>query len=1096
MIAIIYNKYEKPEYLKEVIVMRGKRLAIRRGLTAILTFLLVLSIVSTNALLNYAAMISGFLGTSSSKIVTTGDTQDTVYYKSEFGDYNSDNLAKLEEAAFEHNRNEVREGSVLLKNVASALPLAESERKVTLFGHASYEPMFRTFAAGSTLTSVPEKTTDLREALESKGFQINQTLWDAYADDPAAKYEKSHAGGGGGGAPAGGGAGAGGASAPAGAGGAGAPARGPGGGEITIENGVKAGGATGTENPGNFYEKYASSWEEDYNDAAIVVISRQGSESADILVSEPDDDGSGPISGLALHKNEKDMMDVVASSGFGKIIVLVNSPYAIELGWLDDYSVDACLWISTPGSAGFGGVAEILTGIVNPSGQLADTFAADSLSSPAVVNGNGNTPKWANVDEIHDSGILTDGTGQHPLDNENVVSYVNTQQENIYIGYKYYETRYADGVTGQGDALSSVGAFASQGSGWNYADEVCYPFGFGLSYTTFSQEIESVKYDEATDTYDVNVKVANVGGVPGKKAVLLYVQTPYGDYEKQNNVEKSAVVLVGYEKSKLLAAGESETLTITVDRYLLASYDQTLAKGYILSGGTSYFAVGGSAHDALNNILSAQGYTGLTDFDGSSIPGNPNGAKTIPTGLPESNNTPDTQAYSHSAATGMRVTNLFDYADYNYYRNDTGETIKYLSRQDWSGTFPVKPAEVLLKGAEMETLMQGNVYTTSADAVPVNSINQNQTNNLTFVMMKDVPWEDEATWNSFLDQFTLEELASFVKDMPGNFPMDKIALPEIRHADGCDSAVAAFPETLGYGENETPNTYNAGLGSVVYSSLFTASYNKDIQKRRGELMAEEMLFSKINISSTGGGDLRRTPFSGRNAEYYSEDSNLCSFVGEIELGAMQERGVIGGPKHFTANDQEFMRLGVNIFTTEQALREGSLRGFEYVLRSDKANLHNTMTTNVRIGMKWTPLNKELLTDVLRGEWGFTGTTNTDASFTWPNGFVGNIIPALMAGTDNNFGNTKDDASQRYLAYINEHNDGDMVLRLREVVKNCIYAWSHSAGVNGLSSNITIVTVTPGWIYAVYAIDAILAFLLALSAVLFVRDTNINVEGKK
>jgi beta-glucosidase len=1039
--------------------MKTKNICFQRGLIAVMIFLVLLSTSATRSLLTYAAMINGFLGVETSNIVTAGTNgaQDSVYYKSEFGEFNSANLQRLEEEAFEQNRNEVREGSVLLKNKSEALPLASSERKVTLFGHASYEPLYRTFAAGSSLTSVPEKTTDLKEALEGVGFQVNGTLWNAYADDPAAKYEKSHAGAGG-----------------------------PGGGEKSDTVAVLAGAATGTENPGSFYEKYASSWANDYNDVAIVMISRQGSESTDVLVSEPDDDGSGPISGLALHKNEKDMLSLISASGFKKVIVLVNSPYAMELGWLDDYDIDACLWISTPGSVGLEAVAEILTGAVNPSGQLADTFAANSLSSPAVANGNGNTPKWANVDDIHNSGILTEGTGQHPLDNANVVSFVNVQQENIYIGYKYYETRYADGITGQGNALSPVGSFASNGNAWSYADEVCYPFGFGLSYTEFSQEIEDVKYSEEADSYDVQVKVTNIGSVPGKKSVLLYAQTPYGDYEKQNKIEKSAIAIVGYGKSKALSPNESETLTIPVDRYLLASYDSNSAEGYVISGGAYYFAVGDSSHEALNNILSSQGFTNLTDFDGSAVTGDKNAVKTVSSGLPESNSNPDAHSYSHSAATGKRVTNLFDYVDYNYYKDETGKTINYLSRQDWPGTFPVKPAEVDLAGFTMESLMNGNVYSTSADAPSVASFSQNQNANLTFVMMKDVPWDDEATWNKFLDQFTLEELAQFVKDMPGNFTMEKIALPEIRHADGCDSAVSSFPDTLGYGDDVTQNTYNAGLGGVVYTSLLTASYNKDLQKRRGELMAEEMLFSRINLSSTGGGNLRRTPFSGRNAEYFSEDPNLCSFVGEIEMGAMQDKGVIGGPKHFAGNDQEYMRLGVTVFSTEQALREGSLRGFEYVLRSDKANLHNTMTTNVRLGTKWTPLNKELLTDVLRGEWGFTGTTNTDASFTWPTGFVGNIIPALMAGTDNNFGNTKDDASVRYLNYIKENNDGDMVLRLREVVKNCIYAWSRSAGINGLSSDAAIVHVTPAWIYAVYGVDILLGLLFLFTVFIFVK----------
>lgn len=1019
---------------------RINRKGVWMGITSIMSFLTIIAVLATTVLQDYSGILNQYLGIATTQIIEKeGENEDTIYYKSEFGEFTSENLKKVDEAAFEQTRNEAREGSTLLKNSNDALPLGDDETRVTLFGHASWNPLYRTYAAGSSLTTDPEWTTDLKEALEAEGFKINETLWNAYADDPAIR-----------------------------------PAD---------ERG-KGGSATNTENPGSFYEKYSDSWANDYNDVAIVVIARQGGESTDMAVSEQNDSKDEMISSLALHDNERQMMDIVSKGSFGKVIVLINSPYAMELGWLDEYDVDACLWISTVGSSGFTGVAEILSGEVNPSGLLTDTWAADSLSSPAVANGNGNTPMWENMDEIHDSGIVTDGTDQHPLDSEVVIGYVNVQQENIYVGYKYYETRYADVIMGEGDAASSVGAFVSTGDIWNYSEEVCYPFGFGLSYTTFSQEITSVRYNSDSDTYDVTVNVTNTGDVAGKKAVVLYAQTPYGEYERTNYVEKAAVQLVGYDKTDMLEPGDSEEIIITVDRYLLASYDDNYAKGYILSGGDYYFAVGDSSHDALNNILSVQGYDELVDYDGNAVEGNANAVTKIETGVPSDNSNPDAQVYSHSQATGYTVTNLFDYADYNYWEEDTGVTVDYLTRQDWSGTFPTEAAKVVIKGEGMENLLQGNVYETAEDAPSVDSFTFGANNGLTFAMMKDVAWEEDIMWNKFLDQFTLEELASMVKDMPGNYAIESIALPEIQHSDGCDSSVGrGYLEEIGWGDQKETNTYNAGRGSVVYTSLLAATYNPDLQVRRGELMAEEMMYAGINVSCTGGSDIRRTPFSGRNAEYFSEDANLTSLVGAYEMGTMQGKGVIGGPKHFAGNDQEYMRLGVTVFTTEQAFREGSLRGFEYVLRKDKADLHYTMTTNVRIGMKWTPLNSELLTDVLRDEWGFAGTTNTDSSFKWPNGFTSNIVPALMAGTDTNYGNTTDDPSNVYLTYLKENDDGNVVLRLREVAKNCIYAWSRSCGINGLSSSSEIVTITPTWEIAVRYIDIALVVLTVASYVM-------------
>ena len=1021
--------------------MKSRKAGICTGLTAILSFLTIIAIFATSTLQAYSGVVNQYLGVTTTQIVEKDAKEDgTIYYASEYGDFTSENLEKVEEDAFEQTRNEVREGSVLIKNTDNALPLSDDEKSVTLFGHASWNPLYRTYAAGSDLTTDPNWTTDLKEALEAEGFKVNEELWNAYQNDPAVR-----------------------------------PAD---------ERG-KGGSATNTENPGSFYKQYRDSWASDYNDVAIVVIARQGGESTDMAVSEKNDEKDEMISSLALHDNERQMMEMISNDNFGKVIVLINSPYAMELDWLDEYDVDACLWISTVGSTGFTGVAEILSGKVNPSGLLTDTWAADSLSSPAVVNGNGNTPMWENMDEIHKSGIVTDGTGQHPLDGDVVIGYVNVRQENIYVGYKYYETRYADIVMGQGNADSPVGSFKSTGDRWNYVEEVCYPFGFGLSYTTFSQKINDVKYNADNDLYEVEVSVTNTGEIAGKKAVILYAQTPYSEYEKNNYVEKSAIQLVGYNKTHILEPGETENILITVDRYFLASYDDNNAKGYILSGGDYYFAVGDSAHDALNNILAVQGYDdGLVDYNGDKISGNSDAVIKINDMVPNDNSNPDTKTYSHSAATGYKVTNLFDYADYNYWEKDTGITIDYLTRQDWAGTFPTEAAKVVIKGPEMENLLQGNVYETAEDAPGVESFVFGADNGLTFVMMKDVPWEDEATWNEFLDQFTLEELASMVKDMPGNYAMDKIVLPEIQHSDGCDSAVGrGFPEKIGWGEQRTENTYNAGRGSVVYSSLLAATYNPDLQIRRGQLMAEEMMYAGINVACTGGADIRRTPFSGRNAEYFSEDANLTSLVGAQELGAMQQRGVIGGPKHFAANDQEYMRLGVTVFTTEQALRESSLRGFEYILRSDKADLHYTMSTNVRIGMKWTPLNSELLTDILRNEWGFKGTTNTDSSFKWTNGFTSNVVPALMAGTDTNYGNTTDDASNTYIKYIQENNDGNMVLRLREVAKNCIYAWSRSCGINGLADSTEFVSVTPAWEKIVIAIDSVLVVLTIMSYVM-------------
>ena len=614
------------------------------------------------------------------------------------------------------------------------------------------------------------------------------------------------------------------------------------------------------------------------------------------------------------------------------------------MDWLDDYNVDACLWIGSPGNTGLTGVAKILDGEVNPSGRLSDTFAASSLSSPAIVNACGNAPTWSNVDTMYDDGIVTDESTQ----------YVTVEQENIYIGYKYYETRYADCITGSGNAASDVGCFRSAGA-WNYADEMCFTFGWGMSYTDFEQQITGVEYDAETDQYMVNVEVRNIGEKPGKCAVLVYAQTPYGEYERLNEVEKSAIQFVGYEKSSLLDPDGTETVQVPVDRYLLASYDQNGAEGYILSAGDYYFAVGESSHDALNNILAVQGYVGMFNQDGTEdVTLNESCVYKFTDGIPD-NEKPDTDSYAYSKATGERVTNRFGEQDINYWSEDTGVNVTYLSRSDWAATFPTEAVSVPVVGEEMKTKLQGEVYQKAEDAPSASEMNQGEADNgITFAMMRDVDYDDTETWNAFLDQMTIEEMASLFPNVQGTSEINSIVLPETHSSDGCNGSDASFPELLGFGtdEEKNPNSYTEFGGN--YTSVIAASWNKELQEERGFLQGEEVLFQGCNEAWTGGLDLRRTPFSGRNEEYYSEDSNVNYYVGTIVLSAEQERGVIAGPKHFCGNDFETQRGGISYFYREQAFREGSLRGFEGAMRNDLGGVLGAMEIYGRQGLTYSP----------------------------------------------------------------------------------------------------------------------------------------------
>lgn len=500
--------------------------------------------------------------------------------------------------------------------------------------------------------------------MKDVGFSINDTLYDAYKNSSTSRVASNN---------------------------------------LTISGGPNSTGDFNAapvlgEEPKSFYTaQLQQSWENDYNDVAIVMLAREGGEDCEMMMEDPDG-----ISALALHQDEKDMLAMIRDSGkFSKIVVLLNSAYPMELGWMDEYNVDACLWIGDPGQRGFEGVANLLTGKENPSGHLTDTYAANSLSSPAAYTQSQNVAEWSNVDEVLNSGIVTDS----PLH----VSYTATQAEGIYVGYKYYETRYEDSILNPASGASGTTG-SSFGGGWNYAAEVTYPFGYGLSYTTFEQTLNSVSYDADQDMFTATVTVKNTGSVSGKSVVQLYVQTPYGDYEKQNAVEKSAVQVIGYGKTDELKPGQSEQVTVTMDRYMMASYDYTNAKGYILSAGDYYLALGDNAHDALNNILAAKGASGMVDQDGNTVEGN--AAKTYRWNY----DTLDTESYRYSV-TGEEVTNQFDDCNANYWQEGS---VTYLTRQDWNGTFPTK-APAITCTEEMMQILQGELYTKPEDS-PLSAI--------------------------------------------------------------------------------------------------------------------------------------------------------------------------------------------------------------------------------------------------------------------------------------------------------------------------------------------------------------------------------------
>lgn len=989
------------------------------GLSSLCSSLLVLSLVGMDCMMGYAGTVNQALGIRTSEIVNEGDAgEDTTYYESSYGELNAENLQKLIEDTYAQAVQEEAEGAVLLKNEKEALPLSAQETRVTLFGHAVAQPLYKNASAGSKGYQT-EHNIDLYKAMSDAGFAINDTLYDAYAASETTRGTGSFD-------------------------------------FVTQTSSVKS---MGEETISFYTEELKASWEDDYNDAAIVMFAREAGEGMELEIK----DSYEQISQLALHQEEKDLLQMIRDSGkFSKTIVLINSGNPMELEWLEEYGVDACLWIGLPGQRGFEAVAGILNGTVNPSGRLTDTYAANSLSAPSVVNGSFNNQNWSNLEEVLAA----------VEDADDGVSWSTVQAEGIYIGYKYYETRYEDVVLKQGNADDAAGS--SYGEAWDYAKEVTYPFGYGLSYTQFKQTLDDVAIDG--DKITVTVTVKNTGAAAGKSVVQIYAQTPYGDYEKENLVEKSAIQLLNFGKTTLLQPGESQTIDIECDKYLLAAYDYTNAKSYIMSQGDYYLAIGENAHDALNHVLAAKGAEGMTDADGAAAAGDEEKTFAWQEHF-------DADTFRNSRYTGEEVTNQFADADINYWQEGT---VTWLSRNDWAATYPTAATQITLS-KEMMTALAGNYYTKPEDAPSATSLTQGDNQGIPLAAMIGLEYDDPQ-WETYLNQFTIDELAMSVADNFGTAEIVSVGKPAILVGDGPDGLGGSFHEEA-YGDGRQDCCFPT---QIVLASTF----NKDLMRARGDLMAEECLYLGMMEDWMPGVNLHRTPFGGRNFEYYSEDS-VMTYLCEIpEVEAMEAKGVHAGPKHCIGNDQENNREGIAVFFNEQAFREGSLRGVEGALAvaGGQAVMHGFN----RLGFVWCSSSTALCTQVLENEWGFVGQQETDAVANAGGTYKGHFVEAVAAGTDNFCLDFSGDSSRALVQAITENDDGNLLGLLRKSVHDYLYIAVNSNIMNGYSVNSKVVSITPWWQPLMYGLIAAFTVLDALCLVMLLRrrfgkKENINVE---
>ena len=908
-------------------------------LTVILIVLAVFCTIFDNS-------VSIFVGGTFNRIKNRDE--NAVYYQMDFDSEEEmvrygESLCKQVEA----------EGAALLLNENDALPLAAGS-KVSCFSTSSVNLVYGGTGSGNIDAS---KANTLKGALEIAGMEVNQTLWNFYLGlDEQYKRKK--------------------------------------GGTIATAS------ATTAECPWELYTDEVKDSVIPYGDAAIVVISRIGGEGADLDHRD--------VNYLALDENEREMLERVASMKAGgsvkKIILLINSANALQVDFLKDntYSVDACLWIGDVGISGIDAVGEILSGKVNPSGSLADTYCYNNYSAPAMVN---FVP------------VAYEGSDDDAVP-EKARTYM-VYQEGIYVGYKYYETRYEDYVMKKGNA-----------GDYDYSADVAFPFGYGLSYTDFAYRDMEVSYHSDTDQFEISVTVTNTGDTyAGKETVQIYVQSPYTAYDVKNGVEKAAVALCGFGKTDVLEPGGSQTLQIFVDKRDLASYDAYGCGTYMLDKGDYYLTAATDAHDAVNNILAAKGYRakdGRMDADGS---------KELT--YKWKNAKQDTASYA-SSLNGTSITNQLSASDINLSEDLDGQKITYLSRSDWTGTFPTEAVKLRLT-EKLTAKLQDVQYDAAAyEAVEMPVLGAD--NGLKLVDLIGVSYDDPK-WDELLDQLSFDDMVSLIGDsFHWTMPIESVQAPGTRDENGPQGLTASLFKA-GDEEGKT------ALVATAFTSedVMAATFNTNLMYEIGRVIANNCISAEIACLYGPGSNMHRTPYGGRNFEYYSEDGFLSGEMAKHEVQAMTDRGIFVVLKHFALNDCEQDRIGLGVWLSEQAAREIYLKAFQAAVEESDAGL---MVAYTRWGAIWSGGNCGLMTNIVRQEWGKTGLNITDNVLTnYVNGADG-----MMAGGVSTF-----DAMMPYVTrqLPKYKKDPVIVTAMKEACHQNLYSIANSAGMNGIGPETVI-----------------------------------------
>lgn len=724
----------------------------------------------------------------------------------------------------------------------------------------------------------------------------------------------------------------------------------------------------------------------DYSDAALVVITRIGGEGFDLPRYQGDSEGAVSVDShyLELDQNEIDLLTAVTDGTFKRVVVVFNTPSSFEATFLKDSAyaafadkIDAAVWIGFTGSNGITALGEILNGDVNPSGRLVDTWAADFTKNPSFVN--------------FGTGCLPDTTDKY----DGGMYYSVDYEEGIYVGYRYYETR------GETD-----------GENW-YNANVVYPFGYGLSYTTFDWTVgdASASEIELGTTITVPVTVKNTGSVAGKDVVQLYASAPY----TLGGIEKAHKVLVGFAKTKLLQPGESETVTVSFDPYSAASYDYRDANsngfsGYELEAGEYTLYVSRNAHKSEKAIAL-------------------NLAADVQIGTDP---TTDSEVVN-------RYTDSEDFLDSDW-QLDT-----MLSRADWEGTWPTPQTAQQHAGTDRlyeEIRSEEHNNPTDFDSEEYPWFGEEPTLTLRDLLpsaeaegYEPVVSYDDERWEELMMGCDEEEMIALINNGAYHtLAMESVGLPATIHGDG-PSGFTCFMS------KEQVN----GTCQYVSEPVMASTWNINLMNELGEAIGEE---GTIGDKATGqpyssiyapGVNIHRSPFGGRCSEYFSEDPFISGMMGAAEVEGIQSRGVLPTVKHFVANEQETHRsIGGDLsWLSEQALREIYLKPFEYTVKLGETR--GIMTSFNRIGTRWTGGDYRLLTEILRNEWGFNGLVICDF-----NTIPQYMIPRMMFYA----GGSIDLATQQSAMWTDcDTSDAGDAIVLMRAVKDVMYALVNSNAMN-------------------------------------------------